>query len=184
MAFVKPRAILQRGTRAAQPAATAVAVGTLYFCTDVADDSVQRSNGTTWDTVIAATGAGWTSVAHGSLTFSAATGTWTVASGDLAYFKFKKEGSHVFLKGAIITSSVSATPTELRVTVPGVTFTGNDSFGFTVLSQDGFATQDTGQSICRTSSGLLVFKPRAGGNWLTTADLTAVIWNLVGECSA
>jgi len=65
-----------------------------------------------------------------------------------------------------------------------VTFSGNDSFGFTVYTQDAFATQDCGQSICRTSSGLLVFKPRTGGTWATVTDLTGVIWNLVGECSA
>lgn len=129
------------------------------------------------------TGLPWISIPHGSITFTAATGTWTVASGDLAYCKYKKEGSHVFLKGAIVTSSVSATPTELRMTIPGVTFAGNDSFGFTVLSQDGFATQDTGQAIARVASGLLVFKPRTGVNWITTANLTAVIWNLVAECA-
>lgn len=40
--------VIQRGTAAAQPAATTVPVGTIYFQTDTF--FVQRSNGTTWDT--------------------------------------------------------------------------------------------------------------------------------------
>jgi len=179
VARTKPRLILQRGTTAAKPAATTVDIGTLYWDTTLAVWS--RSNGTTWDTII--DDGDWTSVAHGSLTFTAQSGSWTVDSGDLAYFKFKKEGAKVSLKGAITGSSVSATPTELRVTVPGITFAGNDSFGFTVYTGDGFTTQDTGQSICRVSSGLLVFKPRTGGTWGTTTNQTGVIWNLVGECA-
>lgn len=124
----------------------------------------------------------WTSVAFADCTFSAQSGLWTVASGDLAYYKYAKVGKLLFIKGAIITSTVTATPTELRITAPpGITFSGNDSFGFTVYSQDGFVTQDCGQSIARSASNLLVFKPRVGGTWATTADLTAVIWNLVVE---
>lgn len=41
------RDILQRGLRSAQPAASAVDVGTLYFVTD--ENVTERSNGSTWD---------------------------------------------------------------------------------------------------------------------------------------
>jgi len=50
------RDIIQRGTTAAKPAATAVDVGTLYFDTDL--DALYRSNGTTWESVEAAAAAG------------------------------------------------------------------------------------------------------------------------------
>lgn len=43
------RDIIQRGTTAAQPAATAVDVGTLYYDTTLS--KLYRSNGTTWDSV-------------------------------------------------------------------------------------------------------------------------------------
>jgi hypothetical protein len=39
--------IHRRGTRAAQPAASAVTIGTLYFVTD--ESTVERSNGTAWE---------------------------------------------------------------------------------------------------------------------------------------
>jgi hypothetical protein len=47
MAFTKPRAILQRGTRAAQPTATAVAEGALYFVTD--ERVLERSTALAWE---------------------------------------------------------------------------------------------------------------------------------------
>lgn len=43
-----PSSILQSGTRASQPAATAVAAGTLYEVTD--ESVVERSNGSAWAT--------------------------------------------------------------------------------------------------------------------------------------
>lgn len=39
--------VIQRGTRASQPAATAVSAGTLYFVTD--EGVTERSNGTSWE---------------------------------------------------------------------------------------------------------------------------------------
>lgn len=46
--------VIRRGTTAARPAANAVATGTLYFATDGGAGSLgelQRSNGTTWDSM-------------------------------------------------------------------------------------------------------------------------------------
>jgi hypothetical protein len=124
----------------------------------------------------------WTSVAHGDLTFTAQSGTWTVDSGDLAYFKYAILGKLVHVKVAITASSVSATPTELRIAMPAaITLGGVDSFGFSVYSEDGFSTQDCGQAILRAASNWLAFKPRTGGTWVSTTNLTAVITNLIGE---
>ena len=58
--------VIRRGTRASQPAATAVSIGTLYCVTDEGL-IIERSNGTTWDTY---SGVGGTSsdVCQGRLT--------------------------------------------------------------------------------------------------------------------
>lgn len=45
---------VRRGTLAARPAATAVAVGTLYFVTDSSE--LQRSDGASWQSVESAAG--------------------------------------------------------------------------------------------------------------------------------
>jgi hypothetical protein len=54
MAFAKTRKILQQGTRAAQPAASSVQEGTLYYVTD--ELAIERSNLTTWDPWTTGTG--------------------------------------------------------------------------------------------------------------------------------
>lgn len=47
--------VIKRGTRASQPAATTVAIGTLYYVTD--EYKSERSNGTTWDAFSGGSGA-------------------------------------------------------------------------------------------------------------------------------
>jgi hypothetical protein len=73
MAFVKPRLILQQGTRAAQPAASAVAEGTLYYVTD--ELVIERSNASTWDP--------WTVGSSGGQYMPVFVGGLAVTSGDL-----------------------------------------------------------------------------------------------------
>ncbi len=55
--------VVQRGTRASQPAATAVTTGTLYYVTD--ESVMERSNGTTWHDVSAAS-----ALANDSVTYA------------------------------------------------------------------------------------------------------------------
>jgi hypothetical protein len=63
-----PSSIIKRGTRAAQPAATAVAAGTLYAVTDE-DNLLERSNGTSWETSESASAVGINnSLVNGRLT--------------------------------------------------------------------------------------------------------------------
>jgi hypothetical protein len=66
-----PSAILQRGTRASQPAATAVAAGTVY-CVSDEGNILERSTGAAW-TAFSPTGSGSGTVTHtaGALTASA-----------------------------------------------------------------------------------------------------------------
>ena len=64
--------LIKRGTRSAQPAATAVAVGTVYCVTD--ESRIQeRSNGTTWDSFCPAVAAGpaWVAVTNSAASGSA-----------------------------------------------------------------------------------------------------------------
>jgi hypothetical protein len=130
-------------------------------------------------------GTEWNSIAHGSCLFTSNSGTWTVDSGDLAYFKWiRLNGTTIAIKGAIVSSTVSGAGSELRLTPTwDVLFGTNDSFGFTVWSVDGFGTQDVGQSISRAANEWLAFKRRDGAAWGTATDQVAVIWNLIVECT-
>lgn len=61
----------------------------------------------------------WEDVSHGSLTFGASAGTWTVASGDLTSFKFGRWNDFIIVEFVIVDSSTSAgMGTTLTITVP------------------------------------------------------------------
>ena len=87
----------------------------------------------------------------------------------------------MFIRGAITGTSTSGTASSgLRVGIAGITFTPNDSFGMTVYSDNGFATQGLGQSIARVAGNFLEFKHIDGSNWPIASGI-AVIFNLVVE---
>lgn len=127
----------------------------------------------------------WASMAHGSLAFTNnGTGTWTVAAGDLSYYRYKIVGNIVFIRLAIVASSLSGTPsTELRVTAPtGVTFATNDGFtGFMLYTENGFATRFIGIPIARLSTGLITFQKADGAVWATGTDSHAIICGFWAE---
>jgi hypothetical protein len=109
--------------------------------------------------------------------------TWTVESGDNAYVKYKQTGRTVIIKAAIINSTVGGTAsTGLRVAAPaGITFSGNDSFGFAVFTEDGFTTQNVGQAIARTASNTIEGKKNTGTNWSLTTNVTGLIFHVLAE---
>jgi len=58
-------------------------------------------------------------VAHNAAHFTATSGTWTVEAGDLWSFWYTIIGKSMIIAFDIVTSSVSATPTDLRILIPG-----------------------------------------------------------------
>jgi len=127
----------------------------------------------------------WASMAYASLTFTTSGGgTWSVDAGDLSYYRYKIVGNMVFIRLAIVASSVSGSPgTELRLTAPtGCTFATNDDFtGFMLYSEDGFATRYMGIPIARVSTGLVTFQKADGSNWNTGTGSHAVICGFWAE---
>lgn len=125
----------------------------------------------------------WVEVPYANCTFTASAGTWTVDAGDLLYLRYATIGRLIFIRGAIVTTDVSAAPLELRLAIAGINFGAQDAFGFSVLTDaTGFATQDTGQAIARAATDLIAFKKRDGAAWtLTAGDNTGVIFSLTAE---
>ena len=72
--------IIQRGTAAAQPSASSVPIGTLYFQTDTS--LIQRSNGSTWDSYSASASTSKIAQVVSSETGAVATGTTIIPFDD------------------------------------------------------------------------------------------------------
>jgi len=124
----------------------------------------------------------WIAVPFSDLSFSASGSmVWNVVAGNVSYFRYSIVGKTMFIRGAITGTSTSGTASSgLRVGIAGITFTPNDSFGMTVYSDNGFATQGLGQSIARVAGNFLEFKHIDGSNWPIASGI-AVIFNLVVE---
>ncbi len=61
----------------------------------------------------------WTTVSFTAGDFTAASGNWTVASGDLTTFAYMLIGKTMIVTIQVATSTVSATPSDLRILIPG-----------------------------------------------------------------
>lgn len=92
----KARNLVQRGTRAAQPLATAVAEGTLYYVTD--EHLLERSTSAAWQSV--GTSSYYAEVTN-SAPLSLANATWTLITWDTETFDPSGLHSTVTNKGRI-----------------------------------------------------------------------------------
>ena len=129
---------------------------------------------------------GWTTIPHADCTFSVivGTGTWTVDAGDVAYFKYRRlRKGVVAIKGAIIGTDVTLVPLNLALTLAATyfTFSGNDSYGFGVNTDNGFTAQDVGQTIARAGTRRIEFKHRDASAWAIAAGGVGVVFNFIAE---
>lgn len=124
------RDVIQRDTRANQPAATAVDVGTLYFVT--VEDVIERSNGTTWETYSGAGGGG------AALTVEEIDGTPTVAN----VTKIKvTNGALTDNTGGVVTVTTSGASVAIPTLTPPV------DGDFSWINQGGAAVVASGGTI-------------------------------------
>ena len=101
----------------------------------------------------------WTAAPYSSGDFTGNVGTWTVEAGDLTAFSYAIIGKTMVLSIAVDTSSVSGSPSLLRVKIPGG-FTANS----TVYTQ---AFTGTGSGLNNTAA------------LISNAGLTYVFFNLL-----
>ena len=129
---------VQRGTRAAQPAATAVVVGALYYVTD--ESKTERSNGAAWQDVSDAAGSGITQLT-GDVTAGPGTGSQaaTIAADAVTYAKMQNVSAASKLLGR--GDSGSGDPQEITLgtglAMAGTTMsaTGGGSAGLVLLEK-------------------------------------------------
>lgn len=149
-------------------------------------DNVRLAKGTAFQFLrmnSAATAPEWagaaTDVTHAAGNFTASSGTWTVDAADQVRFSYRMIGKEMRVEFYIQNSDVSATPTNLQITIPG---------GFTAAAATGQACryQDAGGTLAndgwvQVAAGGTVMSIQKQGvaAWSTTAaDNTLVIGQL------
>lgn len=100
----------------------------------------------------------WISQPYVSGDFTASSGTWTVDSGDIQIFKYKLDGTTLFVSWAIGTTSVSATPATLQIKIPG---------GFSAVA----AGAQSGPQFYHESAGAAYI---FGETWISPSSLTLI----------
>ena len=69
----------------------------------------------------------WTNITFSAGNFTASTGTWTVASGDVLRNRYQIINKTLFWQLYITTTDVSSTPASLRIAIPSGTFASVNS---------------------------------------------------------
>ena len=155
----------------------------------VVDDDGSNTTGTLWtkyqvkivildpiDTLIT----GWTAVTFNAGDFTAATGNWTLTSGDVITFAWQKTNKTVTVAFVLVSTTVSATPATLRILIPG---------GFTAakrMDAMGYAVDNGGTPIATTNfvaagGNLITVSRLDGANWAAATNTTNVVGTIAFE---
>jgi hypothetical protein len=125
----------------------------------------------------------WNAVAFNAANFTASAGTWTVASGDQIVFKYTLLGKTMTVNFRIDTSSVSATPAQLRIAIPGGFTAASDAYNGGLIYQDAGGGFFGGGSIFVVSGGTTIGLQEVFGtsSWAVATDTTYVAGQITFE---
>jgi hypothetical protein len=132
---------------------------------------IYRHTGTNWQLVAHEQGA-WITPTYAAGDFTAATGTWTVDSGDRLLWKYRLAGRTLHVKFSLGTTSVSATPVYLLGKIPGG-YTSTADTTQPMQAQNAGAATAVG-AVSASATDLAFFSTIGGGPWGTATNNTAV----------
>ncbi len=125
----------------------------------------------------------WTAVTFAAGNFTAQAGNWTLASGDQLMFRYRLFGKTMHVGFVLVTTTVSATPTYLQITIPA-SKTAAATFGQPISAVDNGTARNAAAVISSTNIRLYIDAIAAiggAGTWATATDNTAVFGTLTFE---
>lgn len=152
----------------------------------VTDDDGTGTTGTILDLALFNSIRDYIGAAHQSVTYDSAnftgsgTLTWTVASGDQETFKYVEIGKTMIMSISLVTTSVSGTGSQLRVTVPNGRTINTGSYGVSTHSDNG--TVETGFWIAPGGLTYVAFQRGLGAaNWSAATNATSLYATCIFE---
>ena len=115
----------------------------------------------------------FTAVTFNAGDYTAQSGTWTVGSGDVNSFNYLLLGKMMTVTFNLVTTSVSATPVDLRILVPaGKTISKRaDTAG---ICSDNGGTRTYCQIVAASGTSLQIFFPAGAATWAASTNATDV----------
>lgn len=112
----------------------------------------------------------WTTPSYSAGDYTASSGTWTVDSGDVTTLAYHKIGKRMTVSFIIENTDVSATPTSLRITIPGG-FTASKEMRAIVQAIDAAGTPAAGMAqVTASGTTINLFKDTSGAAWTATSS--------------
>jgi hypothetical protein len=125
----------------------------------------------------------WANQTYAAGDYTASTGTWTVEAGDVSLNRFTIVGKTVTWQINVVTTDTSATPTALRVLIPGsLTASAHARGGACGGTIDaGTNVQPAVWSIASGGTYVSLLPNIGSGNWATATANTTVVCTIVFE---
>lgn len=116
------------------------------------------------------------SVAFSAGNFTASAGDWTLTSPDQIVYRYQQEGTRVFFEFNFSNTTVSSTPSGLRVEIASTTGFTVSGRAFLVMRVDDNGTVAIAQADFNSAVTYVQFS-KTSGNWATSTDNTVVAGN-------
>jgi len=108
----------------------------------------------------------WIAPAYAAGDFTASSGTWTVDAGDVGHYRYRLSGRTLEISWYLNTTSVSATPTTLKIRLPGgfTGLVGPRAIGTLNVSDNGATFVQSNSEVPSGGTTIDLYKtPNAGG---------------------
>lgn len=118
----------------------------------------------------------WQDVTYNGANFTASAGTWTVDVGDQILFRYMLIGKTMWIAYEFDTTSVSATPSQLRFAIPGGFTAAKDSFMTGYYNNNGAGWVNNGNAFTNAGVAYVGLQPATFGvsTWATSVNNTYV----------
>jgi hypothetical protein len=117
----------------------------------------------------------WIDVTFDTGTFTASSGNWTLASGDQTTLTYQFDGNKMTVSFELDTTTVSATPTELRIAIPLSRIAARKMSAPLSSAVDNGTALDTGRAeVVAGGTYISIYKNASNTAWAASANLTSV----------
>lgn len=116
----------------------------------------------------------WTAVTFAAGNFTASTGDWTLTSGDVTSYTYTIIGNTMTIVLDVATTTVSATPSELRFAIPGGATAAANAVGQLQYDDNGGGWKNDGHCVAVSGQGYVACYAANLAAWSAATNTTKI----------